>query len=52
MTAHDPAFRVQIQAWSAAGLVEPWPAAGDDAWVGAPAMNAPLKAINVDLDVR
>ena len=25
MTAHDPAFRVQIQAWSAAGLVEPWP---------------------------
>ena len=52
MTAHDPAFRVQIQAWSATGLVEPWPAAGDDAWVGAPAMNAPLQAISADLDVR
>lgn len=52
MTARDPAFRAQIEAWSAAGLVEPWPAAGDDAWVGAPAMNAPLKAMSADLDVR
>lgn len=52
MTARDPAFRDQIQAWSAAGLVEPWPAAGDDAWVGAPAMNAPLKAMSTHLDVR
>ncbi len=52
MTARDPAFRGRIEAWSAAGLVEPWPAAGDDAWVGAPAMNAPLKAISADLDVR
>lgn len=52
ITARDPAFRAQVQAWSAAGLVEPWPAAGEDAWVGAPAMNAPLKAMSADLDVR
>jgi predicted NAD/FAD-dependent oxidoreductase len=52
VTARDPAFRRQVQAWSAAGLVAPWPAAGEGAWVGAPAMNAPLKAMSAALDVR
>ena len=52
ISVRDPAFRAQIQIWSAAGLVEPWPAAGDDAWVGAPAMNAPLKAMSADLELR
>ena len=52
MTARDPSFRAEMQAWAAAGLAAPWPAAGEDAWVGAPAMNAPLKAMAAHLGVR
>lgn len=52
MTAHHPAFAARIEAWSAAGLVAPWPAAGEGAWVGTPAMNAPLRQMAEGLDVR
>jgi predicted NAD/FAD-dependent oxidoreductase len=52
ITARDPAFRAQIEAWAKGGLVGRWPAAGEDAWVGVPAMNAPLKAMSDRLDVR
>ena len=52
ITARDPAFRAQIKAWSAAGLVDRWPAAGEDAWVGAPAMNAPVRAMSANLEIR
>ena len=52
VTARDPGFRAQIEAWSRAGLVAPWTAAGEDVWVGAPAMNAPLKAMGERLPVR
>jgi renalase len=51
-TARDPAFCAEVQAWATAGLASRWAAAGEDAWVGAPAMNAPLKALAADLDVR
>jgi renalase len=52
MTARDPAFLARIHAWQAEGLVAPWPAAGDDAWVGTPTMNAPARALADRLDVR
>lgn len=52
MTARDPGFRAQLEAWRVAGLAQPWPAAGEDAWVGAPTMNAPLKAMGAALAVR
>ncbi len=41
-TARDPAFADQVTRWQADGIVARWPAAGDDAWVGTPGMNAPL----------
>ncbi len=42
-TARDPGFIEQVHAWAEAGIVAPWPAAGADAWVGVPAMNAPVR---------
>ncbi|NBB25082.1 NAD(P)-binding protein [Porphyrobacter sp. SLTP] len=51
-TARDPAFREAVLAWEAAGVAAPWPAAGDDAWVGTPGMNACVKAMAEPLDVR
>ena len=52
MTVRDPAFVARLAAWREAGIVAPWPAAGADAWVGVPAMNAPLVALARDLPVR
>lgn len=51
-TARDPAFRDAVAAWEAAGAAARWPAAGDEAWVGLPGMNAPIKAMAQALDVR
>ena len=51
-TARDPAFRETVTAWEAAGVAARWPAAGDDAWVGTPGMNACVKALAAGLDVR
>jgi predicted NAD/FAD-dependent oxidoreductase len=51
-TARDPAFQGQVAAWEAAGVAARWPAAGDDAWVGTPGMNAPIRALAAGLDVR
>lgn len=39
-TARDPAFVARLAGWQADGVVARWPAAGDDAWVGTPGMNA------------
>ncbi|MEO9635557.1 MAG: NAD(P)-binding protein [Parasphingorhabdus sp.] len=50
-TARDPAFQKIVKQWQDAGAVAPWPAAGPDAWVGVPAMNAPIKASATDHDV-
>ncbi|MCQ8279274.1 FAD-dependent oxidoreductase [Acetobacteraceae bacterium KSS8] len=52
MTARDPAFRALMRQWEAAGLAAPWPDAGEDAWVGVPGMNAPMRALAENLDVR
>lgn len=51
-TARDPAFRAVVAQWEQDGVVARWPAAGADAWVGVPGMNAPLKAMAERLDVR
>lgn len=51
-TARDPAFIAQIDAWYAAGVAARWPAAGDGAWVGTPAMNSPVRAMASGRDVR
>ena len=42
-TVRDTAFRAQVDLWHRAGLAAPWPAAGPDAWVGIPAMTAPVR---------
>jgi predicted NAD/FAD-dependent oxidoreductase len=51
-TVRDPAFRETVEAWEAAGFAARWSAAGADAWVGTPGMNACVKAIAGGLDVR
>ena len=51
-TARDPRFVEQVAHWEASGVAARWAAAGDDAWVGTPAMNAPLKAMAGELGVQ
>lgn len=51
-TARDAAFRRQVDQWCEAGLAAPWPAAGKGAFVGTPAMNAPLQHMADALDVH
>ncbi|WP_199798651.1 NAD(P)/FAD-dependent oxidoreductase [Erythrobacter sp. HKB08] len=51
-TARDPDFLAAVEAWEQAGVVARWPAAGDEAWVGTPGMNAPIRAMADDLDVQ
>jgi predicted NAD/FAD-dependent oxidoreductase len=50
-TVRDAGFQRQVEAWAASGVAARWPAAGPDAWVGTPAMNAPVKALAAGLDV-
>lgn len=52
LTARDPGFAAQVERWGRDGVVAPWLAAGDDAWVGVPGMNAPAKALAAGLDIR
>ena len=51
-TAREPRFVDQVAHWEATGVAARWAAAGDDAWVGTPAMNAPLKAMAGELGVQ
>ena len=50
-TARDPRFQRQVKQWHAEGVVAPWTEASDGAWVGTPAMNAPVKAMAEQADV-
>ncbi|QJB69470.1 NAD(P)/FAD-dependent oxidoreductase [Parasphingorhabdus halotolerans] len=50
-TAREHAFQTGVKQWQNAGTVAPWPAAGPEAWVGVPAMNAPIKALAARHDV-
>ncbi|MCK8455888.1 MULTISPECIES: NAD(P)/FAD-dependent oxidoreductase [Sphingomonas] len=52
LTARDPAFVEAIDEWRVAGVVARWPAAGDDAWVGTPGMNAIVKHLADHADVH
>jgi predicted NAD/FAD-dependent oxidoreductase len=51
-TVRDAAFRARVERWQAMGLAAPWPAAGPDAWVGTPGMNAPVKQMAAAVPVR
>jgi hypothetical protein len=51
-TAREPEFADQVARWAAAGHAGRWPAAGPEAWVGTPGMNAPLRTLAAELDVR
>lgn len=51
-TARDPRFVEQVARWEREGVVARWDAAGEDAWVGTPAMNAPIKAMAEPHDVQ
>jgi len=51
-TARDPGFQAAVAAWEQAGVAARWPAAGADAWVGTPGMNAPIRAMADGLDVH
>lgn len=51
-TVRDKDFRSQVDVWLAEGVVAPWPAAAPDAYVGVPAMNAPVKHLASRQTVR
>lgn len=51
-TARDPAFVRKVEEWAKIGVAVSWPQAAEDAWVGAPAMNAVIKAMAAPFDVR
>lgn len=51
-TVRNPAFREVVARWEQEGIAARWPAAGEDAWVGTPGMNACVKAMAGALDVR
>ena len=51
-TARDAGFKAQAERWHRAGLAAPWPAAGPDAWVGTPGMDAPVRDLAGRHDVR
>ena len=51
-TAREMAFQTQVRAWEADGIVAPWPAAKEGAWVGTPGMNAPIRAMAEALNVQ
>ncbi|RMB52375.1 hypothetical protein C8J44_3406 [Sphingomonas sp. PP-CE-3A-406] len=52
LTARDPAFVAQVERWAHGGHAARWSPAGLDAWVGTPAMNAPIRAMAADCDMR
>lgn len=51
-TARDPAFVARVADWETQGAAVRWPLAGNDAWVGTPGMNAPIRAAAAEHDVR
>lgn len=51
-TARDAAFADCVGKWLVRGVVAPWPVAGEQAYVGTPGMNAPLKHMARELDLR
>lgn len=50
-TARDKRFLREVERWEADGVVAPWPEAREDAWVGLPAMSAPVRAMAATANV-
>lgn len=51
-TAREQGFQALVARWEALGLAARWPEAGAEAWVGVPAMNAPVKYMAAAHDVH
>ena len=51
-TVRDAGFAETVERWEADGVAARWAAAGDNAWVGTPGMNAIIKAEAAAHDVR
>ena len=51
-TARDEGFKAAVAEWEVAGTAAKWPAASEEAWVGKPGMNGPIKTMAERLDVR
>ena len=51
-SARDAGFQAAVAKWQAHGAVAPWPAAGEEAWVGTPGMNGPIKAMSGEVEVQ
>ncbi len=51
-TARDEAFCKIVGEWDDLGVVARWPAAGEEAWVGKPGMNGPIRAMAQDCAVE
>lgn len=51
-TVRDPGFQALVARWEELGLAARWPEAGAEAWVGVPAMNAPVKNMAAAHDVH
>lgn len=51
-TVRDTGFAEAVAGWRHADVVAPWPAAGDDAMVGIPSMNAPIRHMAAALEVH
>ena len=52
LTATTDAFSDQIAEWLAAGVIAAWPAASEDAWVGVPGMNGPIRFLGLQANVH
>jgi renalase len=51
-TVRDPGFTAQVSRWEKGDIAARWAVAGQDAWVGTPAMNSPVKAMAAHHNVR
>ena len=51
-TARNDGFQAAVDQWARADAVAKWPAAGNDAWVGLPNMNGPIRIMADPLGVR
>lgn len=51
-TVRDAGFGAQVQDLAARGMAAPWPAAGVDAWIGTPGMNAVIKGMAASHEVH
>jgi renalase len=51
-TVRDPGFASQVAIWADLGLASRWPDARDDAWIGVPTMNAVLRNLASQHEMR